>query len=336
MRKLHRHERHDVLGLGAPIMDLILRVSDEYLATIPGELHGMEHVSFSELQRLIDESGQVPVPVPGGSCSNMLRGLASFGQKCAVIGKVGNDEFGNRYVQALGEHNVDGFLFPSETPTSTVLSLVDPHGKRTMRTYLGASEELRPSDLSASIFEGVRLVHIEGYALYNIGPMKEVLKMARQAGCEISLDLAAFEVVRTFKEELKSILPDYIDILFANEDETRELTGLEPEPGCDALAEMVPTTVVMVGKEGCYAKRREEKKIHYPAFVVDEPIDTTGAGDLFASGFLHSYLTGMDLHDCVRIASLTGATVVQVLGAVVPKALWPPLLQEVEGELEAS
>ena len=265
----------------------------------------------------------------------MLRGLASFGQKCAVIGKVGNDEFGNRYVRALGEHCVDGFLFPSDTPTSTVLSLVDPHGRRTMRTYLGASEELHVSDLSPSIFEGVRLVHIEGYALYNMGPMKQVLKLAKEAGCEISLDLAAFEVVRTFKEELKQILPDYIDILFSNEDETRELTGLKPEHGCDALAEMVPTTVVMVGKEGCYA-RRDGKKVHYPAFVVDEPLDTTGAGDLFASGFIHSYLNDMDLHDSLRVASLTGATVVQVLGAVVPKTLWPPLLQEVEGELEAS
>jgi sugar/nucleoside kinase (ribokinase family) len=316
-------------------MDLILRVSDEYLATIPGELHGMEHVTFSELQRLIDESGQVPVPVPGGSCSNMLRGLAAFGQKCAVIGKVGNDEFGSHYTRALGEHSVDGFLFPSNTPTSTVLSLVDPHGLRTMRTYLGASEELSPIELSPDIFEGVRLVHIEGYALYNIGPMKRTLELAKAAGCQISLDLAAFEVVRTFKEELKTILPDYIDVVFANEDETRELTGMGPEQGCDALGEIVPTTVVMVGKQGCHV-RRDGEKIHYPAFLVEEPLDTTGAGDLFASGFLHSHLSGRSLHDCARVASLTGATIVQVLGAVVPKSLWPPLLQEVEGELEAS
>ncbi|MBS0622568.1 MAG: hypothetical protein JSR80_06385 [Verrucomicrobia bacterium] len=324
-----RGKGHAVLGLGAPILDLILRVNDAFIHHISGQLHGMEPISVADMEQLIKASGEVPIPVPGGSASNMLRGLSAFGVKCAVVGKVGNDERGNHYTEGLRKTGVEGFLLKTQTPTTTVLSLVEVTGARTMRTYMGASQELTPDELLFEYFEGIKLLHIEGYAFYNFPVVARAIELAKQAGAKVSLDLASFEVVRQFRDKLAPLLQGAIDIIFANHDEAHEITGEEPSQAVDLLAQTCEVAIVMVGKEGCWVKKGEEK-IHHPAFVVEYPVDTTGAGDLFASGFLHQYLKGAPLWDCARVGSLTGAAVVQVLGAVIPQALWQSLLIEAQ------
>ncbi len=334
-RGMHQHKSHEVLGLGAPIMDLILKVSDEFLATVPGELHGMEPVEYEVQQDIIKRSGHVAVPVPGGSASNMLRGLARFGHPCAVVGTVGTDLKGEGYLTGLKDAGVDGWLFETDTPTSIVLSLVNPQGQRTMRSYFGASNELTAEDLTPELFKGVKILHIEGYAFYNKEPTIRAMELAKEAGVKVSLDLSAFEVVRAFKEEMIEALRNTVDIVFANEDEALEVTGLHGDEACSAMGEMVETNVVMMGRRGCWA-RRGDSQVYHPAFVVERPVDTTGAGDLFASGFLHGTLDGACLDECCRIACLAGATVVQVLGAVIPSSLWPPLLSELSGERSLS
>ncbi len=321
----------EVLGFGAPIIDLILRVSPDFLDSIPGERGGMEPIEYGEMQEMVERSGAEVVTCPGGSAANMLRGLAQFGHSCAIVGKRGLDEMGNRYVEAMDQMGVSGCLTETETPNTIVLSFVEPCGLRTMRTYMGASQELVADELDPSDFVGIRHLHIEGYSFYNREPMLRAIELAKASGATISLDLASFEVVGQFFAPIVETLKEQIDLVFANELETREITGEECEKGIDLLAEWCETAVVMMGKEGGYVKKGSDK-IRYPTNVVQQPIDTTGAGDLFASGFISGMLSGYSLADCAKVGALAGSTVVQVLGAVIPESRWQSLLQQIPGQ----
>jgi sugar/nucleoside kinase (ribokinase family) len=187
-----------------------------------------------------------------------------------------------------------------------------------MRTFMGASTEFHPHELDPNDFEGIRLFHVEGYSFYNEGVVERAMRLAKNAGAKVSLDLSSFEVVRIFKEPIIHCLNTYVDIVLSNEQEVRELSGHhDEEEGCDFLGDICETAIVMMGKRGGWI-RHQEQKIRYPAFVVP-PIDTTGAGDIFTSGFLHGYLSNYDLKEAARLGAMAASMVVQEIGAVVPK-----------------
>ena len=286
----------------------------------------MEPIDYHDMEKIIQLSGGKAVSVPGGSTSNMLRALASFGQRCAIVGKVGTDEMGQRYVQSMTELEITPRLAETSTHTSIVLSMVTPDGERTMRTFMGASAEFHPNELDPSDFEGVQLFHVEGYSFYNEGLTERAMRLAKNAGAKVSLDLSSFEVVRIFKEPILHCLHTFVDIVLANEQEVRELSGFyEEEEGCDFLGEFCETVVVMMGKRGGWV-RHVDKKIRYPAVVVT-PIDTTGAGDVFTSGFLHGYLCDFDLKEAARLGAMAASMVVQEIGAYVPREKLADLLR---------
>ena len=314
-----------VLGYGAPIVDLILKIDSSYLAQVPGEPHGTEVVDHGTLERLVDESGELAIPIPGGSASNMVRGMSMLGQDCAILGKAGRDQLGRQYVKGLAKVGVQGLLAESDLPTSTVLSLVEPDGQRTMRVFLGASEEMAPEDVNPDHFRQLDLLVVEGYALRNWAPAERAIELAKEAGARVAIDLAAFELVREKEAMLGEILPRWIDIVFANELEHREI-------GADQLREWCEVAVLMEGKEGCRAYRGSEE-VHQKAFLVEHPIDTTGAGDLFAAGFLHAFLEGQSLQGCARAGCLTGAEVVQVMGAIIPSGRFDWLRKRIASPL---
>jgi sugar/nucleoside kinase (ribokinase family) len=303
----------EVLGLGAPIVDLVVRVSDEFLAQIPGELGGRQAASMEQIEELVRLSGEEPVVVPGGSTTNLVRGMRGFGRECGMIGVVGGDAFGDRFVELMGE------LPRSKRPTSVVLCLVAPSGQRTMRSCMQASDDLGMIDL-----EGMecRHLHVEGYALFGC----ELAVGAMERAPQVSLDLASFEVVRQCRGKMVDVLSRHVDIVFANSAEARELTGQGPEEACDTLAEMCEVAVVMMGKEGAWIRGPGEK-FHIPAQVVEQPLDTTGAGDLFAAGFLHGRLSGQSLKQSGQIGATAASAVVQVMGAAIPSEQWPSIVE---------
>lgn len=317
---------YDVMGLGAPVMDRILKVDDDYLQTLPGELGGMELVDFATFEKILKGSGKVAVPVPGGSASNVMLGLANFGNSCGFIGKVGSDAAGRLYAEAILEMGVGPHLSKSKTPTSQALSLISGDGRRTMRTYIGASNELLASDIQPKWFDGLRLLHLEGYNLFNPEPARRAIELAKDVGAKISLDLGSFEVVRAFRDDIEQLLQKDADIVFANEDEARELTGEDASAACKQLGAWCEVACVMVGANGSFSTDGGEV-IHCPVNTIENPTDPTGAGDLFASGFLHGYLKGLTLIECMQLGSMAGAAVVQVLGASIPHGLWSSLLK---------
>lgn len=316
----------DVLAVGAPIVDYILQITYAYLESIPGDKGGAEVVDHLTLANLIERSGSIPVPVSGGSAGNMIKGLAKFGAECAMVGVIGNDALGIRYAKAMAAHRVRTFFKQSSTPTGQCLSLVTPDGKRTMRSFLGASKELSPDDLDPLYFEEVKLVHIEGHMIHTLAAMQRAMELAKKAGAIVSLDLASFEITRTFKKTLIDLIIDYADIVIGNHDEVYALTGLSSFEACRYLAGLSGLAVVLMGKRGVIVGDGSGC-VQYPAYAV-EPIDTTGAGDLFTSGFLYGWLQQCSIEKCVHYGALAGRAVVQVIGTEIPEIEWQKIKAE--------
>jgi sugar/nucleoside kinase (ribokinase family) len=310
----------EILGVGSPFMDQVIEVSEEFLSTVPGSKGGMEIVDYPVLCDIIQRSGKTPTTIAGGSAANTIKGLSNLGHKCALVGSIGTDPLGTLFLERLKSLGIVSYLHASPLPTSQLVSLVTPDGQRTFRDFLGASTLTNAETLHPEYFTHVKLVHIEGYSLLNKGLTKKAMELAKEAGTMVSFDLASFEIVQGFKDSILQLLKEYVDIVFANADEIRMLTQLSPDKGCEFLKDLCKIAVVLLGKEGCIVGKGREIR-HCPAYPVT-PVDTTGAGDLFASGFLHGYLQGASIQECAHYGAITGQAVVQVLGAEIPQAKW--------------
>lgn len=320
------HTPYEVLGIGTPIVDQIIQVSDAFIAKIPGTKGGADSVDYKTLLNLIKTSGKTPSLVIGGSTTNTIKGLSRLGWRCAIFGRIGSDEPGKLFLQQMHALGIKPHLLQGDLPTAQVACLISPDYERTMRSFLGAGTQMRAEDLLPEMFEGVQLVHIEGYTLdYGKLPHR-AMELAKQAGARISFDLSSFEIAREHKKTIIELVSKYVDIVFANEEEAKALTGLNPERGCQILKDMSEMAVVKMGKQGSWAAYREVKSFQ-PAFDV-QTLDTTGAGDLFASGFLHGYLSEKPLKECSRYGALIASEVVQVVGADIPQESWQQIKKQ--------
>lgn len=316
---------HEVLGIGAPIVDYVIHVSEDFLANLPGTKAGMLTVDYETFLQILENTGKLsPELLLGGSSANTIRGLAYFGHQCAFLGRIGTDLAGEKFSKGLEALGVSSFLIPSRTPTSQVISLVSPDKERTMRAFLGASREMLAEDLTNTMFKGIKIVHFEGYNLLNLPLLHLAMEMAKESGAKISLDLGSHELVHQHRETIFDLLERYVDIVFANRLEVQELTGLTPEKGSDLLRDICSIVVVLLDKEGCLVARDTEV-VKMPAHPIQELIDTTGAGDIFASGFLHGYLIGRSLEDCARYGVIAGAAIIQVHGVEMSPDAWKDL-----------
>jgi len=319
---------HEVLGIGNPFLDYIVHVNEDYVASLAGQKGGMQSVDHQEFHQILENSGEKPRLIAGGSAANTVKGLAYLGHRCALTGKGGRDPVAAIFKESLLSFGVDAYLTLSDLPTGQAVCLVTPDGQRTLRDYLGASRELCPRDLDPSLFLGVSHVHIEGYTLMNQGVSFRAMELAKQNGATVSFDLSSFELAAQYKEHIIDVLLPHVDILFANEEETYSLTHLDPEQGCLLLKDQCGVAVVKMGSEGCWVGRKEGDLVHrYPAYPV-KPLDTTGAGDLFSAGFIHGYLTGRTLQESAKYGALIAAEVVQVYGAEISLEVWNRLRQE--------
>ncbi|MBN1863284.1 MAG: adenosine kinase [Victivallales bacterium] len=317
-----------VLGVGSPMLDLLVNVDDELISRIGGEKGGMELVSPEKLEHILDMTGKVPELSPGGSSANTIFGLAHLGLPTALLGKTGKDEQAEFYMAryaAMGGDTSRLKVNPS-MPTGRCLSLITPDSERTMRTDLGAAATLAPQDISINDFNGISHVHVEGYLIFNRGLLLHVLSLAKQAKCTVSLDLASFEIVKSSMDILPDIIARYVDIVFANEEEAVEFSRSDkPEDAVAEFAKIADTVAVKLGKQGAVVRHCGETA-RIPARVV-EAVDTTGAGDLWASGFLFGLLKGKSIFEAGTLGALVSSEVVQVLGAAIPENIWRKILQ---------
>lgn len=317
-----------ILGVGSPIVDAIAHIEESFLKNIEGCKGGMVLVDASEINRLIESLPGQSTSTPGGSAGNTLFALARMGQPSSFLGKTGNCDQGYFYRQTFDNLGGDPSRFKiGEIPNGRCLSLVTPDGERTMRTDLGAAMTLLPEEITVDDFRGCCHAHIEGYLLFNEALMRKVLESAKKAGCSISLDLASFEVVNAAKRILPEILENYVDIVFANEEEGTAFTGIEGDYSAMALrlAELTGIAAIKVGAHGSYVSQNGRVEKVEPMHAA-KVVDTTGAGDLWAAGFLYGWLRNRPLAECGKIGSTLGSAVVQEYGSVLPEHVWDDIL----------
>ncbi len=319
-----------VMGIGSPVVDFVVETDDEFLATLPGQKGGMELVDARTLKALLGMVRDEPVKAPGGSAGNTTFALARMGMPCSFMGKVGRDENGDYYKAIFKEIGGDlsRFKMDGADPTACCLSLVTPDSERTMRTNLGAALGFSPADIAMEDLKGCRHVHVEGYLLFNRELLNVVLKAAKAAGCTVSLDLGSFEVVEAARDILPEVLETYVDIVFANEEEAAAFSGSkDPGTGLAALGYLCRVAVVKVGKDGAYLKDKNGTT-HVPAMRAEKVIDTTGAGDFWAAGFLFAHLNGYSLMKSGCVGSLFGKYVIGCMGTALPADTWGDIIAE--------
>ena len=324
-----------IAGLGGPVIDILIRVDDALLAShVRGEKGGMNKISGSEQRRIIAallNEGCTPAYAIGGSAFNTVGAIARLGVRTSFIGKTGKDEAAEFFRRSYREIGGDcsSLKATGRSPSATVLCLVTPDSQRTMRSSLAASLLMRPEDLSDDDFADIAHLHIEGYQFFNPGLVRQAVKMAKKHDCSVSLDLASFEVVRRFRCELEEVLPR-IDIVFANEDEAREFTGVkgevDPVAALKVFSRYCNIAVVKNGASGAWIERGEEI-VHVDALRA-EAVDTTGAGDFWQAGFLYGLFHDWSLEKAGELGARLAAEVVKVLGAQLPDSIWAKIRRD--------
>jgi sugar/nucleoside kinase (ribokinase family) len=318
-----------IIGIGSALLDILARVPEEFVAEAPGGKGGMVLIDEATMLNLLELIPADAGLVPGGSAANTILGLGYLGLDGRLLAKVGDDANGALYRSNARAAGIDeiGFKVNLDVATGTCISLVTPDSERTMRTCLGAAATMTPEEVTLADFAGCSHAHIEGYMLFNRGLMMHLLKTAKAAGCTISLDLASYEVVGACSDILTDLLAEYVDIVFANEEEAAAFVGSKDETlALDRLAELCDTAVVKVGRRGAMIRRGEET-VRVAARLVDA-VDTTGAGDLWAAGFLYGHFTGRTLAESGAFGAWVSAEVVKVMGASIPPERWQALRDE--------
>lgn len=321
--KLGDPQRRLVVGIGSALVDLLIHEEDDFIdrtkAAVKG---GMTLVDSETIDKIVGLASGKPDVVPGGSACNTVVGVVNLGGRGRFVGKRGPDELGDLFEAGLKKHQVEPFLFGAPTPTGRVLSIITPDAERTMLTFLGAAAEMSPEEVRGGCFKDAAVVHVEGYLLYNRELMMTALEAALRAGACISLDLASFTVVEDSVGILEDIVDRYVDILIANEDEARVFTGFADEQkAIESLATKADLAVLKIGPrgslvafDGCITRIAPQG--------TGTAVDTTGAGDLWAAGFLYGLVNGFSLEKSGQLGSACGYEVCQVVGADIPARGW--------------
>ena len=311
----------DVAGLGNALVDALVRIDDESLLAqlelTRGQMHPVDHGRWTSVFETLEPLG-VEIH-PGGSCANTIATLALLGTQSILCGQVGRDSFGDQYAEQLaGVCGGHGLRFTEGGNTGKCLSIIsNSDAERTLVTDLGAATGLAGvGDFRHSI-EKSRLLHVTGY-LFLGGPMAETaweaMEIAKEAGVPISVDAADPFVINTVKDDMWRALEDYADLAFLNEEEAFALTGKREAEALVEVANFVHTPVVKLGARGSLILDGDE--IIHVGIHKANAIDTTGAGDTFAAGFIHGWLRGWPLGRCADLGARLAALTVSQIGAV--------------------
>jgi sugar/nucleoside kinase (ribokinase family) len=311
-----------IVGVGSALVDILAHESDDFVLDCGAIKGGMKLVENAVIDQILEKVSAPPRIVPGGSACNTAVGIGRLGGKSRFVGKCGSGVMGNFYESDLRKQHVEPKLLRSSSPTGRVMSIITPDAQRSMLTYLGASAEAQPGEFTEQYFEGAAIVHIEGYLLFNPDLIPAVIQRARAIGAAISLDLASFNIVAESREFLKKLVRESVDILIANEEEAEAYTGHKDEGAAlKALQADAPLAVLKVGPRGSFIST-DGGVVSIAARGGRQARDTTGAGDLWAAGFLFGLVQGYSLEKSGELASACGYEVCQVIGTDIPDDGW--------------
>ena len=310
----------DVLAIGNAIVDVIADADDDFLAERGLAKGSMRLIDDAEAQRLYEAMGPGR-ELSGGSAGNTAAGLAALGCRAAFIGQVANDDLGDIYRHDIESMGID-FLVPARSDvgaTARCLILVTPDAQRTMNTFLGAAQKLGKDAIDPAAIAAARIVYLEGYLWDPEEPreaMEAAIDIARSAGTKVAFTLSDGFVVERHRADFERLIEEgKIDLLFANEQEFLHLAhATDLEPAIARFAPKVPTLVVTRSEKGALACSGDDRA-DVPAEPIQRLVDTTGAGDLFAAGFLAGQARGRSLEDSLRLGAIAASEVIQHYGA---------------------
>lgn len=311
-----------VLGIGNALVDILTMVEDESLMQalkLPkGSMQLVDGHRCNNIALATKEMRQSKAS--GGSAANTIHGLARLGVETAFIGHVGDDDTGHFFSSDMQQAGIKPLLFRSATPTGIANGLISPDGERTFATYLGAAIELSAAHLDEALFVGYDYLYVEGYLVQNEALLIKAMELAKTAGLKVVLDLASYNVVESNLPLLQRVMKDYVDIVFANEEEAKAFSGQEPQLALGMLAALCEVAIVKVGAKGSYVQRADE--VVKVEAMAAKAIDTTGAGDLFAAGFLFGLINGEGLRKAALTGAVLAGNVVEVVGPKMDDARW--------------
>ncbi len=319
-----------VLGIGNALVDLLVKIdSDEILDKLELPKGSMTLIDDSGLATIKNEVKNFATKkVTGGSVGNTINGLAALGVKTGFIGKIGTGNSGLFFENEMRQNGVDTLLLKSDTPTGRAFALVSVDGERTFGTYLGAAIEMTAKDLKAEYYEDADIFYAEGYLVQNHELIEEAMKMAKAEGLLVAIDMASYNVVEANKEFMQHLLSEYVDIVFANEEEA--LAFCDTKDSCEAvniLAENCSIAVVKIGANGSLVKSGDH--LYRAGIYGNKPIDKTGAGDSYAAGFFYGLMNDFDLGKCARIGAYIADHVIATTGAKLNKEVWNKILKDI-------
>lgn len=315
-------KKYDVLGVGNALMDLSVEVQEDDINALQlnkGIMHLVESSRQTEILAHLD--GKERTTELGGSCLNTIRITASLGSKTAFIGMVAKDDFGHKILERMRDLGIAPLLADTsgDEPTGSCVVLVTPDGERTMNTHLGTSRLYNETHIPHEEIANAQVIHIEGYQWDTDGQKKAIeqaIETARKNGAKVSIDVADPFAVSRSGDDFRRLIDAGVDIIFANEEEAKLLYDCSPEETAQKLADKGVLAVIKLGAKGALIQTKEEKH-RVSASAVEKVIDSNGAGDIFASGFLYGYTQGRSLPDCGKMAAALAADVISRIGVTV-------------------
>ena len=319
-----------ILGLGNALVDVLSKLdSDETLVKIGIQKGAMDMISREQMYVIRKyQANTETTQAPGGANCNTMRAIALLGGQSGFIGKVGDDNLGQFYEEALLKAGVASYLIKTEGPSGACTVFISPDGERTMGTFLGPAPTISPDEITEDVLSGYDCIHIEGYLIVNEELVRETMKKAKRLGLKVALDLANYNIVNAYKGLLEEVIPQYVDILFANASEAEAFTGLPAQEAVKALEKQVHVALVTLGKDGSLIG--SEGKFYHVDAEGGKPVDTTGAGDNFAAGFLYGQSVGASLVQSAQIGSMLSGYVIDVVGPQVPADKWKQIKLKVK------
>lgn len=309
-----------IIGIGNALVDILVHLEDETrLNTLQLPKGGMAHVDRRRYEELAAVVSTLPHEIAtGGSAANTIHAMALLGDTVGYVGTVGDDELGRLFADRSRERGIDARLAVSrDGDTGVATTFITADGERTFATYLGVAPQITFHPDAEFIGEDA-ILHVEGYLVQNHDFIEQVLRTAKEAGMRVSYDLASWNIVQTDREFVHHLVKEYVDIVFANEEEAAAFCGQnDAEEALRQLAALTEVAVVKVGKRGALGQRGTERAD--VAGCVVHAVDTTAAGDFFAAGFLHGLVHGWPLQRCLDLGNRTAAEVVQVIGTQVTR-----------------
>ena len=308
----------NTIGLGNALVDVLLRLeNDVVLSEIGIQKGAMDMINREQMIAIRTTLAGLPrTQTPGGSVCNTMRSMSSLGANSGFIGKIGDDSIGGFYEDALEKAGVTSYFIKTDGLTGSCTVMISPDGERTMGPFLGPAPTITPDEITEEMLSKYQCIYIEGYLLVNEPLVRSTMEKAKKLGLKVALDLSNFNIVNAFKGMLEDIIPKYVDILFSNESEAEAFTGQKAAEAVHTLSDLVEVSLVTLGKEG-----------------GGKPVDTTGAGDNFAAGFLYGQSIGASLVQSARIGSMLAGYVIDVVGPEIPYDKWEQIKLKVKGIL---